>query len=627
MISVILYGRNDSHGYNLHKRAAISFNCIAEMLTHPNDEIIFVDCNTPDDLPTFPESIQDTLTARAKQLLRIFRLRPTLYEKHKNGSHLYALEPLSRNIGIRRTNPANRWILSTNTDMVFVSRLPGKSLSDLAAKLPDGFYELPRFEVPETLWEGVTRTDPVAIMQAFHNWGQRLHLNEVVQLEPFIRYDGPGDFQLMLREQTFNIHGFNEQMVWGWHSDSNLCKRMFLLNGKTDSLIDLVFSFHCDHTRQATLAHSHNRKENDADLFVYQVSQPAIPEQAQTWGLPETQLEELHLTNTWLGRYESVLKEMLPGLSVPMLDVRLGDNSYNHSLFYDTQHAFPYVADQLMTFPPEGAIGYSGGNGELLRLIAELRQKLRHSGQIIYNQQLMAAAYERSVPIFPENCIPRTAQQIPDLITLFIFDAAMMNFPNRINPSDFIVPAITSRVISYSKAFFEAFLISAEHEHLRREAKIYLPRKFVLIAAQHNWFESAASQYIGMVPVPFSCHLRHGYLLEDAFTDPKRSPPLHTLIMEDKISARCEWLSAELGYPVSEKDYETCLSLIVYLISSSVEVATFKQAWNLVSNHITNLHMAVLRLELEIRQLDGINENTEALQKLLQFIEGEMKKR
>ncbi len=32
MISVILYGRNDSHGYNLPKRAAISINCIAEML-------------------------------------------------------------------------------------------------------------------------------------------------------------------------------------------------------------------------------------------------------------------------------------------------------------------------------------------------------------------------------------------------------------------------------------------------------------------------------------------------------------------------------------------------------------------------------------------------------------------
>ena len=62
MISVVLYGRNDNYGYNLHKRAALSLNCMAEVLTDPSDEILFVDYNTPDDFPTFPEAIQDTLT-------------------------------------------------------------------------------------------------------------------------------------------------------------------------------------------------------------------------------------------------------------------------------------------------------------------------------------------------------------------------------------------------------------------------------------------------------------------------------------------------------------------------------------------------------------------------------------
>ena len=62
MISVILYGRNDSHGYNLPKRAAISLNCIAEVLSDPDDEILFVDYNTPDDLPTYIEAVYDTLT-------------------------------------------------------------------------------------------------------------------------------------------------------------------------------------------------------------------------------------------------------------------------------------------------------------------------------------------------------------------------------------------------------------------------------------------------------------------------------------------------------------------------------------------------------------------------------------
>src|SRR5579872_5706503 len=137
MISLILYGRNDSYGYNLHKRAAISLNCMAEVLTDPSDEIIFVDYNTPDDFPTFPEAIQDTLTAKAKRLLQILRVRPKHHERFAGKTHLVALEPIARNVAIRRSNPQNRWILSTNTDMVFVPRR-GRSLSEIAAALADG---------------------------------------------------------------------------------------------------------------------------------------------------------------------------------------------------------------------------------------------------------------------------------------------------------------------------------------------------------------------------------------------------------------------------------------------------------------------------------------------------------
>jgi hypothetical protein len=122
MLSVVLYGRNDNYGYNLHKRAALSLNCIAELLTSEQDEILFGDCNTPDDFPTFPEAINDTLTPRARGLLRILRVGPKHDQRFHDCTHLLALEPVARNIAVRRSNPSNRWILSTNTDMIFVPR-------------------------------------------------------------------------------------------------------------------------------------------------------------------------------------------------------------------------------------------------------------------------------------------------------------------------------------------------------------------------------------------------------------------------------------------------------------------------------------------------------------------------
>src|SRR5476651_2834561 len=143
MFSVIIYGRNDSHGYNLHKRAAISFNAIAEVMSAPDDEILFVDYNTSDDHPTFPEAIHDTLTEKAKKVMRILRVRPEQHVHLKARTHLVALESQSRNVALRRSNPRNRWILYTNTDMLVVPRDPRRSVSEILAELPDGVYQSP----------------------------------------------------------------------------------------------------------------------------------------------------------------------------------------------------------------------------------------------------------------------------------------------------------------------------------------------------------------------------------------------------------------------------------------------------------------------------------------------------
>ncbi len=138
-----MYGRNDSHGYNLHKRVAISINCWAEILDDPDDEILFCDWNTDVGLPTFPEAIADTLTPKARAMLRIFAVPAWVHrERYAKSTHLPTVEPVARNVALARSNPANRWVLATNPDMIFLTE-NGESLSSIAAGLEDGFYELP----------------------------------------------------------------------------------------------------------------------------------------------------------------------------------------------------------------------------------------------------------------------------------------------------------------------------------------------------------------------------------------------------------------------------------------------------------------------------------------------------
>src|SRR5205085_5472031 len=294
MISVIVYGRNDNHGYNLHKRAAISLNCLAEVLQDPDDELIFVDYNSADDAPTFPEAIADTLTPHARSVLRILRVRARIHRRFAAHTDLPVVEAIARNVGIRRSNAANRWVLSTNTDIVLLPRR-APSLDQVARDLPAGFYHTARFEIPEGLWEAFDRADPRRVMAEVEVLGRAARLNEVVYGSKTILYDGPGDFQLVERDDLFAIDGFDERMLAAWHLDSNIAKRLEIKLGRVGSLIDRIYCYHCDHTRQVTTAHSAKGRRNDSARFVDDVTCAELPEQRASWGCAGDDIEEFRL--------------------------------------------------------------------------------------------------------------------------------------------------------------------------------------------------------------------------------------------------------------------------------------------------------------------------------------------
>jgi len=112
-----------SHGYNSRNGARHQPNCIAEVLSDPDDEInVRRIYNTSNDLLPFIEPSYDTLTPNRIRL-RVLRVRPTSRAPGGAHPHLRHWRPHSRNIAIRRRIRAERWVLFTNTDMIF---LPGR---------------------------------------------------------------------------------------------------------------------------------------------------------------------------------------------------------------------------------------------------------------------------------------------------------------------------------------------------------------------------------------------------------------------------------------------------------------------------------------------------------------------
>jgi len=464
---------------------------MSEVLTEPDDELLFVDYNTPDDFPTFPEAIQDTLTAVAKERLRILRVRPSVHERFRSKSHLIALEPIARNVAVRHSNPRNRWVLSTNTDMIFVPH-QGASLSKYVRDLPRGFYHLPRFEIPETLWETFDRQDAVGTIDMIREWSQIAHLNEIVLGNKFIRFDAPGDFQLMERDDLFRIHGFNESMLLGWHVDSNIAKRLHLIYGETRDLMNCVYGYHCDHTRQVTPMHRKDSKSNDLAVFVDNVVQAECPEQALTWGCAEDEIEEIRLSNTRNRVYLNAIKACLPNkMTVPTYSEYV-NHSYN-KVSYDEAHVLPFLADIFVNAPPGIRLGWIGCNPKLFGMFASIWPDINPGGEIF---ALESFGGERlSAKNFTNDL-----EELASKVDAFVFDY-------KATPDSATSVEKQSILAELRYAFIEL----AQKEQALSPA---IPRRFVVVNAIHNPFEQITNAYLNTARTPFSSRIRQGFVVK-----------------------------------------------------------------------------------------------------------------
>ena len=289
MITFLVVGRNDGYGINLHKRTAISLNALAELCDDETDEIIYVDCNTDKRDLTLSEAIADTLTPQAQRRLKTYRITQDLMETALGVKGIRFSDELSRNVGIRRSNPANSWLLSTNCDII-IRPLDAESLRPMLTKLEPRFYVSPRVSIPDDQWQLLNRMDCAQIFDFCDSITRRGFRFPAEQPEEWLRFGSIGDFQLAPREQWFAIRGCEEAMIKRGHSDTNNSKRLSLLNGsgRTPDLTDYLRVFHLEHNFPNTF-HPDESTLNDRGVWVDSVTDYKA-RNSDNWGLPDTQL-------------------------------------------------------------------------------------------------------------------------------------------------------------------------------------------------------------------------------------------------------------------------------------------------------------------------------------------------
>ena len=343
MLSVVLIGRNDNHGYNLSKRVSQSINSIAQGLSS-TDEIVFVDWNSPLGYPPMPISIHDDLSDFAKKLLKIVVVPPSIHAQFAGQANKMLLEPLARNVGMRRVSQDSKWILNTNTDILLLNHTQ-LSLRDIAEKYDQSPTVAFRYEIPEFIWESFDRRDPQGIQENLRKWHKRKFLEKNVgitldQGRGLVLPDGVGDFQLATKDLWYSVTGFAEDMLKGWHVDTRAAVQMNKLSAGLQFINSEELSiFHQNHMRTSTIYHNSD-ETNDESLVFKSYKNDA------DWGLSNTHLQTIQLDD-----YRTKVQIGI-NLSYELLDegrVRPAGDSVEmqRNLDYSLKHSSAFIMDEI----------------------------------------------------------------------------------------------------------------------------------------------------------------------------------------------------------------------------------------------------------------------------------------
>jgi hypothetical protein len=491
MLSVILYGRNASQGYNLHKRAAIGLNALAEVMAGADDEILFVDDNTPDDHPTFPEAIHDTLTDKAKSVMRILRVRPRHRLPTPQQSHQGLPESQSRNMALRRSNPRNRWSVFATADTLLVPRAGSGSLSGILAELPDGFYRTPRFNLPKTLWEAAfDRGDPCGNLAKLRHWPMRFHLDRLCD-------EADAEFQVVLRNDLFAIDGIDEAMSPGSSWESNLAARLVLHRGTAGTLVDKVLGYRCDPGRIAAADNTYDR-----DRVVENVTTPYLPAQASNWGRPDLAIEEIRLDRgTSYERFFAGVGAAIEPAKAPYDATSLESHLY-HDLTYSVAHTLPFVCDQVLTYPKHSALMFVGARADFLRRFATAWRGMGFTGPILVPQECTG------LPIDGKGVESGPFAELLGRTEMFIFEFGLATQRDD-------EPVRTGRKITADddaclKIVESLFRQAAAREAETRPREQGLPRRFIGVNVIYNCYWPLFTDHIGANITPFCSQVLAG---------------------------------------------------------------------------------------------------------------------
>src|SRR5205814_1286772 len=124
---------------------------------------------------------------------------------------------------------------------------------------------------------------------------------------------------------------------------------------------------------------------NDQDRYIWNVSPPYLPAQADNWGWPELEIEEFRLDReTPYERYVAGLGKALEPTPNTIAQTSVDWHLFN-DLTYDVPHTLPFVCDQVLTYPKSSTLMLVGTRPEFLTRFLAAWQGMGFTGPVAAN--------------------------------------------------------------------------------------------------------------------------------------------------------------------------------------------------------------------------------------------------
>jgi hypothetical protein len=228
-----------------------------------------------------------------------------------------------------------------------------------------------------------------------------------------------------------------------------------------------------------------------------------VPHQAETWGWPDIEIEEIRLDrDTAYQRFTAGLDKAIEPAVAPFIETSLEWQLFE-DLTYDLPHTLPFVCDQVVTFPRSTAVMVVAARPDFVSGFAKAWKGMGFTGPIL----------------IPEECEGLPAdlagvQRAPFADQLSAADLFVFEFGLATQTAT--EPVRTGRPIGAIdkkrlKVVERLFKRAASTEAETRPADRRVARRFIGVNVIYNKFWTAFTNYVGANINPFCSQVLAGW--------------------------------------------------------------------------------------------------------------------